>query len=194
MLSFYEVDKGYIEYLQKVETETRGFTHVPNMEYNDREQKFLCGIVLQVNECTYYVPVSSYKQKKPDNILIVLEDDKYNKVKGSLRFNYMFPVPDECVTEKIISNEQNVGRRIFLDRQLRFCIDNESTIKNKARQTYSKVVNKVNESIVNNACDFKLLEEACKKYNKQNNSNSTPEPAPTTDEGLSEDVVTDVVE
>ncbi len=35
---------------------------------------------------------------------------------------------------------------------------------NKAKQTYSKVINKVNENIVRNSCDFLLLETACSNY------------------------------
>ena len=162
-LNFYDVDKGYIAYLKKAETDARGFTRVPDMEYNG-EQKFLCGVVLEVNNFKYYVPVTSYKQKQSENILIVFEHDKYNKIKGSLRFNYMFPVSDEYISKRIIKNEQNIVRRMFLNEQLQFCIDNEQQIFNQARRTYNIVVKELKKGLLDNACMFKLLEEACLKY------------------------------
>jgi len=162
-LSFYDVDNDYISYLKTVEIEARGFTHVPDMEYDGR-QKFLCGVVLEVNGFKYYVPVTSYKQKQSENILIVFEHHTYNKVKGSLRFNFMFPVSDKYITERIIRNEQNITRRMFLNDQLQFCIDNEQLILNQARRTYNIVTKGLNEGLLDNACMFKLLEDACLKY------------------------------
>ena len=86
-LNFYTVDLDYVQHLQKAEQEKRGFSRVPNMSYSDKyKQKFLCGIVLQVNDVDYYVPLTSYKQKKPDNFLITADS---GQVVSSLRFNYM---------------------------------------------------------------------------------------------------------
>ena len=163
-LSFYDIDKDYVKYLQKEEMNERGFTKVPNIEYPGNLPKFICGVVLDVHEYKYYVPVSSYKMQKPDNILINIESERYNKVKGALRFNYMFSVPDECIKERIIADDPN---NILLNLEWKFCNENEIRIRNKAKQTYSKVINKVNPSIVNNSCDFKLLERLCAEYQKQ---------------------------
>lgn len=41
----------------------RGFTKVPNIEYPGNLPKFTCGVVLDVHEYKYYVPVSSYKMQ-----------------------------------------------------------------------------------------------------------------------------------
>ena len=147
-LSFYDVDKDYIKYLKQIEVNARGFTCVPDMEYSGR-QKFLCGVVLEIRGFKYYVPVTSYKQQQSENILIVFEDDRYNKIKGSLRFNYMFPVSDKFIAERIIKNESDIKRRLFLNAQLRFCIDNKEKIFNKARRTYnysnSRIKRRVNK-------------------------------------------------
>ena len=51
-----------------------------------------------------------------------------------------------------------------MNKELRFIQANETRIRNKAKQTYSRVINKVNENILKNSCDFSLLEHACKKY------------------------------
>lgn len=162
-LSFYTVDKAYIDYLQSAELQARGFTHVPNMEYSNREQKFTCGIALRIKDLNYYVPVFSYTKQQKDNILINISQDIKNPVKGSLRFNYMFPAPDSSITQLIISREE-VKCRNLLNKELRFIQANETRIRNKAKQTYSKVINNVNENILKNSCDFSLLEHACKKY------------------------------
>lgn len=84
----------------------RDFTKVPNIEYPGNLPKFTCGVVLDVHEYKY---MSRYhlQMQNLDNILINIESERYNKVKGSLRFNYMFPVPDECINERIIADDLN---------------------------------------------------------------------------------------
>ena len=48
-LSFYDIDKDYVKYLQKEERNERGFTRVPNIEYPRNLPKFTCGVVLDVH-------------------------------------------------------------------------------------------------------------------------------------------------
>lgn len=164
ILHFYNVDKEYVKYLQKVEREHRGFTKVPNMEYGaGHEDKFVCGIVLDINGFKYYVPVSSYKKQQNNNILIKLKD-KYNPVKGSLRFNYMFPISDEYVTMRDFSKEKTESRKLFLHRQAVYCDSIRDDIYNKALETYNDVNNSNDKNLVQNSCDFKLLEQKCKEY------------------------------
>ncbi len=86
-LNFYTVDLKYVEFLQNTEKEKRGFSRVPNMEYgNQRKSKFLCGVVLQISDIHYYVPVTSYKQQKPDNFLITaanhISECFWGKIRG----------------------------------------------------------------------------------------------------------------
>ena len=85
-LFFYDVDIDYVRYLKEAEKAKRGFTRVPDVEYGN-ERKMVCGVVLEMNGYKYYVPISSYKKKQPNNLLIRLEDDRFNQIKGSLRFN-----------------------------------------------------------------------------------------------------------
>ncbi len=166
-LDFYDVDKNYIHFLQNAEIAERGFTCVPNMEYGkNREQKFLCGIVLNINDLNYYVPVTSYKQKQSENILIVIGDDAYDQVKGSLRFNYMIPVPDSCIKLRKIKKEPNEARRIFLLKQLRYIQSISGRIEKKARRTYTKVTKGFDARLQQHACDFKFLEQKCVEYEK----------------------------
>lgn len=160
-LDFYDVDKNYIEFLQNAEFEKRGFTCVPNMEYGNRNQKFLCGIVLKVGEFNYYVPVTSYSKQQSENILIKFEKDKNNPVKGSLRFNYMIPVPDEFIHLRRINAEPKLERRIFLAKQLKYIQSISDKVEKQARRTYNAVVKGYSKDLKQYACDFKLLEEKC---------------------------------
>lgn len=166
-LFFYDVDVEYVKYLKEKETKARGFTRVPDVEYQN-ERKMVCGIVLEVNGHKYYVPVSSYKKQQSNNILIKLEDDAYNQVKGSLRFNYMFPIADEYVTKRDFSTSQNAGRKEFLRRQWVYCNTIAEDIKKKALDTYNEVVQGRDKGVVNASCDFKLLETASSEYVQRN--------------------------
>ena len=125
-LNFYTVDLAYVDLLKDAETKQRGFTRVPNMDYGDkRKPKFLCGIVLKVGDLNYYVPVTSYKQQKPDNFLILAAD---GQVTSSLRFNYMFPVPKELLQERKITAEPDRAYRSLLAQELLFCRKNQEAI------------------------------------------------------------------
>lgn len=161
-LFFYDVDVEYVKHLQAAEIAKRGFTRVPNIEYGTR-RKMVCGVVLVINDLKYYVPISSYKRQQPNNILIRLEDDRYNQVKGSLRFNYMFPVDDQYITKRNF-NMETPGRREFLRRQWIYCNQITEEIKKMAKDTYDAVSKGDDPSLQNASCDFKLLEEASKKY------------------------------
>jgi len=168
-LNFYTADLKYVQYLQNAEQKNRGFSRVPNMAYSDKyKQKFLCGIVLQVNGIDYYVPVTSYKQQKPDNFLIKADN---GQIVSSLRFNYMFPIPKELVEVRIISNEPDRAYRALLAQELRCCIKNQTIIQNLAERTYKRVLLGKDIGLVVNSCDYKLLE---RKYHEYSNKNIKP--------------------
>ena len=161
-LFFYDVDTDYVKYLKDTEIAKRDFTRVPDIEYQN-ERKMVCGVVLEINGFKYYVPISSYKKKQPNNLLIRLEDDSFNQVKGSLRFNYMFPVDDPYITRRDF-NKESPGRKEFLRRQWVFCNSIVNDIKQMAEDTYNSVVSGTDASLKIASCDFKLLEAAAKNY------------------------------
>ena len=164
-LNFYTVDYDYVKYLQKSENKIRGFSRVPNMEYAKvYKQKFLCGVVLQVNDIDYYVPVTSYKQQKPDNFLITADN---GQIVSSLRFNYMFPVPKELTSVHVISAEPDRAYRTLLAQELRCCIKNQAIIQKLAERTYKRVLLGKDAGLVVNSCDFRLLEQKYRRYKTQ---------------------------
>ncbi len=164
-LNFFTVDLEYVDFLKKAEEACRGFSRVPNLDYGKkRKEKFLCGVVLQVGTCNYFVPVSSYTRQQADNFLIKVSK---GKVVSSLRFNYMFPIPLKLVKEKRILDEPDQLYRVLLFQELQYCIANQETIYSLANRTYRRVLQGRNPGLVFNSCDFKLLEEKCAEYSKR---------------------------
>lgn len=171
-LNFYTVDLNYVNYLQRAEMSSRGFSRVPNMDYgNSRKPKFLCGVVLNINNKDYYVPVSSYKQQKPDNFLIKANN---GQVVSSLRFNYMFPIPKELTQVRSIDNEPDRAYRTLLSQELHYCVNNQTTIQQLAERTYRRVLLGKDKGLVANSCDFLKLENALDIYKAQQLLSQTP--------------------
>ena len=148
-----------------MEKSTRGFTCVPNTNYNNTK-KFLLGAVMNVNGHNYYVPVSSYSKNQQDVILI--KDKKTSQILGSLRFAYMLPIPAECC-KKVDINTFDSKAIVHISKELAFCRRNRDKIFKQAEKTYNRVINKVDEMIVKNSCDFKTLEKACQKFCEYHN-------------------------
>lgn len=165
-INFYYVDKDYILYLKNYERKHRnGVTCVPNIEYANRD-KFVYGAVLEIEEIKYYVPVSSKTKGKQDDIII---RDKKNQAKGSLRFAYMIPVPDCCISSLIINNIPDENRKILISKELAFCRKNKAKIERQAKLTYERVLSEKYPALNKNSCDFRALEAAYIQYCQENN-------------------------
>ena len=164
VLNFYTVKNEYVLHLQNKELLSRGFTRVPNIDYGkDRNEKFLCGIVLTVQEWNYFVPVTSFKEERPDNFLIFAENQK---VVSSLRFNYMFPVPLNQIKIRNINDISDKRYKALVAQELKYCRKNAALIQKKAERTYKRVLLGKDIGLVHNSCDFLLLEEACNMYSE----------------------------
>lgn len=161
-MDFYRIDESYISYLQKYEKEKRGVTKVPNIKYADRN-KFAFGAVMEVNGVKYYVSVSSFNKSQEANILIRVPGDA-QEIKGSLRFNYMVPVPENCLTRLSIKDVEDKNYRNLLNKEYRFCQNNADRIQKKAEKIYNMVISNRKQVLTDNSCDFKILEEAYNKY------------------------------
>ena len=131
-MDFYRINEEYNQYPQRYEKEKRGVTKVPNIRYTDRN-KFAFGAVMQVNGINYYVSVSSFDTKQEANILIRIPGDE-KEIKGSLRFNYMIPVPEECIERLVIKDVEDEKYRLLLNKEYQFCMDNAERIQKKANK------------------------------------------------------------
>ena len=161
-LNFFTVDPAYVKFLKTAEIENRGFTRVPNMDDNRYgKTKFLLGVVLNVNGTDYYVPVTSFKTQQKDNFLIRVDN---GAITSSLRFNYMFPIPKEMVSVRVISTEPDRAYRAFLAQELRYCIKHREEIQHYAERTYKRVLLGKNPGLLANSCAFRFLEGKCKEW------------------------------
>lgn len=163
-MEFYRINEEYNQFLQRYEKEKRGVSKVPNIRYKDRN-KFAFGAVMEVNGINYYVSVSSFSKKQEANILIRVPGDE-KEVKGSLRFNYMVPVPDECIEKLIIKDVQDEKYRMLLNKEYRFCVNNAQRIQKKANKIYEMVTENRKQILTDNSCDFRILEEGYREYIK----------------------------
>lgn len=161
-MDFYRIDEKYNQFLQRYEKEKRGVTKVPNLKYADRD-KFAFGAVMKVNGINYYVAVSSFDKKQEVNILIRIPGDK-KEVKGSLRFNYMVPVPDDCIQKLIIKDIKDEKYRTLLNKEYQFCMDNTIRIQKKANKIYEMVTTNRKQILTDNSCDFHILEAGYQEY------------------------------
>ena len=165
-MDFYRIDEKYNNYLQEYEKRVRGITKVPNIRYKDRN-KFAFGAVLEINDIKYYVSISSFSKKQEANILIRIPGDR-KEIKGSLRFNYMVPVPEQCIKRLVIKDIEGKKYRELLNKEYRFCIDNAERIQKKADKVYKMVTENRKQILTDNSCAFKILEDAYQKYIKKN--------------------------
>ena len=161
-MDFYRIDEKYNQFLQRYEKEKRGVMKVPNLKYADRD-KFAFGAVMKVNGINYYVAVSSFDKKQEANILIRIPGDK-KEVKGSLRFNYMVPVPDDCIQKLIIKDIKDEKYRTLLNKEYQFCMDNAIRIQKKANKIYEMVTTNRKQILTDNSCDFHILEAGYQEY------------------------------
>lgn len=169
-LAFYDVPSDYVNYLRDFENSIRGFSRVPLVDYeaHNRKGKFFCGIVLQINDFQYFVPVSSNIHDHPNTIFLY---DRHKRI-GSLRFGFMIPVPERVMKERLIRNETDPQYRRLLEKELAYCRRNDSSIREMALKTYMTISlsgRGIEPRHLDRSCDFRLLEGACAIYAREHN-------------------------
>ena len=87
-----------------------------------------------------------------------------SQIKGSLRFNYMIPVPEECIERLIIKNIKDEKYRVLLNKEYRFCMDNAERIQKKANKIYEMVITNRKQKLTDNSCAFRILEQGYREY------------------------------
>ena len=165
-INIYDVDRDYTEYLQRKEIEAKGYTAVPNMDYEDRERyrKFFAGPVVIVDNQKYFVP-ASHKTIMNDDTHAIYFSDEPGTIKGTLRFQYMIPVPDSAVEWRDLRKETEHSRKAFMFKYLRALETQEHEIKNKAKIVYDKQVNhEIPGYLEQHFNDFKFLESKMIQY------------------------------
>ncbi len=173
-LKWYIVDKDYVNYLRKYDNK------VENIDYADKLKPYI-GILITINEINYYVPISStkekhYKIKEGMDFVKILKD---KRTIGVLNLNNMIPILDNNVIElkyKDIENYREFNcdkeRKLyisFLSFELNLINSQIEKIRKNALKLYNEKENNPNSNLSKRCCNFKLLEEKCREYKKEEN-------------------------
>ena len=154
-LRLYRIREGYIEYLHSKDH---------RVQYNKGEKRPYLGVVLEVGEHKYFVPMESPKPNhvniKSNVHIMRIDGGKY----GLLGFNNMVPAKDFFLVPFDIAAEPDEHYRNLLWNQLNFCNVHKEEIREHARKTYEGVTVKHTPFLVKICCDFKLLEQEYVKY------------------------------
>ncbi len=157
-INLYEVDEKYINYLLPIAPHL--FQNKKPSQQNTR--KYI-GVILIVNGCEYFAPLSSYK-------------DKHRRMKESLDFlkiknyavinlNNMFPVPKDVYKYVDITKERNLKYRALLINEYRYIKSIKDKIRKNAVTLYNHKAEKGNATALARQCnDFTELEKVCKEY------------------------------
>ena len=171
-LKWYIADREYVNYLRKFDSK------VENINY-DKKLKPYIGILITINEFDYYVPISStkekhYKIKEGMDFIKIKEDDK---IIGVLNLNNMIPISEDNVKKlkykdigqyREFSNDKEKSLYIsFLNFELDLINKKMEKIKRNAMKLYKEKTNNPKSNVSKRCCDFKLLEEKSKFYNKK---------------------------
>ena len=154
MIRFYDVDKNYINFLRGIDRQ------IPNLSYEPHD-KFVCGIVLEVNGINYYAPISHFNTPQKTNIPIYDKD----KVISTVRFCFMFPAPSEVLKEKNFKAISTTDEKYanLLNTEYEYCKNHMDDLQKRAKSVYKIGCNK-NHYLNHTCCDFKKLESEYSKY------------------------------
>lgn len=164
-LKLVRVDYKYCDYLR---------TYDNRVIYNNsaKETRPYIGILFTIGECEYFAPISSPKEKhlSMHNSRDFLKID--NGRLGAINFNNMIPVTEYNYTllelDKIVTTREEVQYQILLRKQLIWLDNHYEQIKNKSHKLYDSYINnKLPYVLKKRCCNFKLLEEKCREYNKK---------------------------
>lgn len=160
-----KVDYKYCDYLRRFDNK---------VVYNagSKELRPFIGILFNVDECEYFAPLSSPKEKhlsmKTQIDFIKIDGGKL----GVVNINNMIPVnPNNYELfdlNKIPSTKSEENRQLLLKSQLFFLNRDIDSVINKAVSLYNKYKqDRLPEHLRERCCNFVLLEKISKDYNKK---------------------------
>ncbi len=159
-----KVDSKYCDYLRQYDNK---------VSYNagTKDLRPFIGVLFMIDKCEYFAPLSSPKPKhsklKNTLDLIKIENGTY----GVVNFNNMIPVMDKNYVifdlNKKTENRAENFRLELLRNQLRWLTANKKDVNTKLKLLYNLYKsNKLPKNVKDRCCNFPLLEEKCREYNK----------------------------
>lgn len=153
-LRLYQMREGFVEHLHKVDH---------RVQFNKGECRPYLGIVLEIGEHHYFVPLESPKpnhaQIKSGAHIMRLDGGEL----GILGFNNMIPAKQHYLIEFDINELTDIKYKRLLQKQIEFCNKHRLEIRNKAAKTYTNVKKGI-PFFKKVCCDFEKLEQEYTKY------------------------------
>ncbi len=128
------------------------------------------GILLQIQDMSYYAPLSSPKPKhlqiKKQVDLVKIDDGKY----GVINLNNMIPIHQNSITAVDVmiyptDTYVDVQYKTLLANQLTWCNANKDSILSKAQTVYKIITgNKAWETLAKRCCNFAQDENLLRQY------------------------------
>lgn len=157
-LGFYTVDERYIDYL---------VPYAPHLFHNakadQRHSRKYIGVILEVNGCDYFAPLSSFKEKhrRMKDALDFVKVKDY----AVINLNCMFPVPKGACRRVDFSKEKDASYRSLLLAEYRTVKQMKNKIRKNATNLYRhKIANGNSTRLAARCNDFVAREEVCRRY------------------------------
>ena len=156
-LKMYDISNQYKKYLSKFDTKV-----------SLKENRKFYGILIAKEDVNYYIPFTSKVHKKT-NPKLTINIKNNNKVIAKLLLNNMIPVN---IKYAYIADVNNAKYKEYYMNEIRYL---------RSENVQKEIIKKVNNifKVLNDqkhcdylffkqvCCDFKLLEQKCKEYNKK---------------------------
>lgn len=162
-LSIYEVDSKYIDYLLPYAQHL-----FQNKKPDQRNEQKYVGVVLELREMKYFVPLSSFKpkHKKMQNSVDFIKLGEM----AVLNINNMFPVPDGLFHRVDFAAVKDFRYRKLLMKEYRIIRVTQDKIRKNAAILYDYRIKNGDTTKLGKRCnDFKLLEEKSRAYKENDN-------------------------
>lgn len=129
-----------------------------------QNRKFV-GILLEVNDFSYYAPMSSPKPKHEFIAGTALDVIKIERGRlGLINLNNMIPVLPPVIIPIHIASEPEHRYRQLLMKQMLYVRKNEEAIKKKAKRLYQIVKSRKQPKLNARCCDFLILEQMALQF------------------------------
>lgn len=175
-LKIVEISDEYINYMKQFFMATMMDNKVESRKYS---RKYV-GVVLEVNDLKYFVPMSSPKvsdynldgtiRASSTIILRMVKKSKHPLLLGTLKLNNMIPVPESEIIEYDLNNEPDAIYKNLVADELIWIQRNTMRIINAANLIYqiklheSNNINERNKKFYKSIMPFKDAEEKSLKY------------------------------
>lgn len=172
------VKEDYIEHLRNYDNKVQ----INSNKYEKDNKPFL-GVLFNINDIEYFVPISSNRKEKLQKMfdtyvatnnkpidMFFIEELKNGKrnLLSVLNINNMIPIVEDAKIYFDIRGDKDFS---LLRKEIDFCNKHKDEITKNSLRIHKAVTSHTWASLEKRCCDFELLEEKCKEYNKNKERN-----------------------